>query len=820
MKPLTIFCLLFSLARILSGQSIDSDFAPQFTRPGETYDVEVQNDQKYLVAGNFTFYGSKLVNSFVRLHPDGQLDSSFQYDPRIISRPADFKIQDDGKIIISGYFLNRSREYLGNLLRLLPNGQLDPTFQVVKDSSRFYFKVEILPNKKLFVAYSQRTYFENSNYSYGLRLFDEDGLEDPFFRKIDFEPDLSGEQYRTLADIGFRSSNELIAMGSGLTIDTFNQIGLRFDSMGVVDADFNPVFEIKGGNKVNDFDVFPNGNIGVISGNLNDHFLFDSLGNFLSSIYTSTDYNLIKGTEDGNILLLGGSFSFFGLDGRNDWYLINGLPGVGPSDFAFDSTGVIIVGRFDEYQGTPTTGIIRLDMQGANLSFDDNFQTNLFSPATVQSLVQQDDGKIIAAGFFDYVNGQPIPHLVRLFPDGSIDSTFDLSNTNSLSRINEIRSLSDGRLVVGGSLLGQYTDVNIVGLDILDKDGKYLMDLPFDFQGKVGGVGLLEVDSKDYIYAAEGITIRSNDGAKQSIFRYKINSNNEIEVIDYDDLFFDDMRTVNGFHIQKDDKVLFRGTDIQYNGGAPTVVVRAEPNGERDPGFQNDILKDLFPTAMLSVDTNTTFIALASGNFYRLFPDGTTDLDFSNDFSRTRYSNYKIDLLKELPNGHIFVEGNFDMHKNISVPSGRIIMDKNGNFIQELLPELRSLFITDLLVKDSTTIYLSGGFLMPNGAASLVRVNLEQIISSTNKISKTELKLYPNPARSDQIFLELEPLDFSRTLNYSIYKVGSGVSIKNGILQADSRMKIPVSELSNGIYLLHLYNNKWNRVTKFVRIRN
>ena len=96
--------------------SVDPDFDTGFligchSCENSFHTVEVQSDGKILVA---------LGHSLVRLNPDGRLDSTFHYNSIPNTDVWKLGIQPSGKIVLS--------DWPGQVLRLTPNGSLDPTF--------------------------------------------------------------------------------------------------------------------------------------------------------------------------------------------------------------------------------------------------------------------------------------------------------------------------------------------------------------------------------------------------------------------------------------------------------------------------------------------------------------------------------------------------------------------------------------------------------------------------------------------------------------------------------------------------------------------
>lgn len=110
------------------------DFA---NAPDRAYDLAVQTDGKILLAG-FSFTNSDFGNfAMLRLLEDGGLDASFNGTGKVttsIGNNSDshsgngVSLQEDGKILVAGYYWNSSNSGDFALLRYLPDGTLDPAF--------------------------------------------------------------------------------------------------------------------------------------------------------------------------------------------------------------------------------------------------------------------------------------------------------------------------------------------------------------------------------------------------------------------------------------------------------------------------------------------------------------------------------------------------------------------------------------------------------------------------------------------------------------------------------------------------------------------
>jgi uncharacterized delta-60 repeat protein len=130
--------------RLTTNGSVDESFAVnQFLpSPGSWVTaLALQPDGKILVAGSFDQVQGARRLGVARLNADGTLDEGFQYDPgsagisQLKSGVAVVVFTPDGHAILGGSFTNANQSG-GGVLRLLENGNLDPTFVPDHDYSK------------------------------------------------------------------------------------------------------------------------------------------------------------------------------------------------------------------------------------------------------------------------------------------------------------------------------------------------------------------------------------------------------------------------------------------------------------------------------------------------------------------------------------------------------------------------------------------------------------------------------------------------------------------------------------------------------------
>ncbi len=128
---------------------------------------------------------------------------------------------------------------------------------------------------------------------------------------------------------------------------------------------------------------------------------------------------------------------------------------------------ILIGGRFTTVNGQPRSRIARLNADG---SLEDiaTFDIGSGVNGDVQALALQEDGKILIAGSFTSVNGQPRNSIARLNPDGSVEdtATFD-PGTGPEGEITCLALLADGRIMAGGNFatFNGLTRANLVRLN-------------------------------------------------------------------------------------------------------------------------------------------------------------------------------------------------------------------------------------------------------------------------------------------------------------------------------------------------------------------
>lgn len=185
---------------------------------------------------------------------------------------------------------------------------------------------------------------------------------------------------------------------------------------------------------------------------------------------------------DGSVMLSG----FFGqYQGQPVNQPIRVLPS-GSLDTSFNSGGagasglidaiqrqadgrILLAGTFSTYNGQPANKIVRIHPNG---SIDTSFRTGNGFIGNVRTLDVQADGKIVVGGTFVVYNGQIANRLIRLWPDGRVDSTFNIG-TGVNATVRGVLARADGSLVVLGDF-ATYNGTTVNRVAVLSNGGQLL----------------------------------------------------------------------------------------------------------------------------------------------------------------------------------------------------------------------------------------------------------------------------------------------------------------------------------------------------------
>jgi uncharacterized delta-60 repeat protein len=342
----------YGIRRLFLDGSRDDSFAPEM---GLTWIASSTIDRasllpngKIVIAGNFNYVGSVPRTRIALLNKDGTLDPGFD-SGTLIGKRSDgssslnaLATQADGKILVA----------MDRLVRINPDGAIDPSFQYSPSRSGTIGSTKIQPDGRILV-----------NGPDGLVRIDSNGVLDPTFHAAQNGPvaflQLDG---KIMVSGGTRGLTRLLPDG---TLDpTFSGIG------GFVG--FNYPYTAAG---------LPDGKV------------------------------LVSRADSSNFRDI---FVRLNSDGSNDATFVPNIASV--SFIAIDQTGIYVGGNIapqaDVTVRQTKLGVVRLKFDGSR---DDSFAPVEFNQgARLTNLLLQADGQLIVTGGFSQVKGVERHAIVRL----------------------------------------------------------------------------------------------------------------------------------------------------------------------------------------------------------------------------------------------------------------------------------------------------------------------------------------------------------------------------------------------------------------------
>jgi len=178
-------------------------------------------------------------------------------------------------------------------------------------------------------------------------------------------------------------------------------------------------------------------------------------------------------------------------NGTLDTTFVVGTGFAGPSfsvqDIGINSSGDYFVGgQFTSYSGVSRNNIIKLTSTG---SIDNSFNVGTGTNNLVNSVLVQNDGKVIIVGFFTSYSSTTTNRIVKLNTNGTIDNTFNIG-TGFNNDVFQAVQQTDGKIICVGAFTS-YSGISVSRICRLNTDGS--LDTSFTslgFNGNVTDVAL------------------------------------------------------------------------------------------------------------------------------------------------------------------------------------------------------------------------------------------------------------------------------------------------------------------------------------------
>ena len=648
----------FGIARLKgNNRGLDStfgDFSNYGVSGGNISQFAIQPDGKIIVVGSFIQFGSSLVNRVVRLNTDGTQDFGFLTGSGADSTIFGVDIQPDGKIILAGNFRFFNGSNRSSVVRLLPNGTVDISFNAGfggPGTGGGVRGVKVLSDGKILVCgdfrqtFNQEALVPANESHYVIRLL-ANGQKDPAF----ITP-YGGTGVANAMDI--TTSAQIVIGGDFSTIlGAGRQYVARLQSDGSLDPAFSSPFS-SGEGSVFRLMVIPGDNV-VLAG------FFSSVNGTkrgsLARIQTNGSLDAgfaVDSSADGPVLaidrdasgkfVIGGFFRRFDETQRRNIARISALglvdlpfsQNTGADDIVYSMAlqpngRIILGGDFGYFNWNKRNGVVKLLPNGQN---DPSFLPGKGANGAVRSVLFQPDKKILVAGRFNSFNNLNRRGIVRLDSTGVVDSGF-LPGLGANDTIWTMALYNNGKILLGGDFT-LFNGQPAPGIVRLNSNGT--IDNTFQpgtgFNGRVRVIKIYQ----DSIIFAGGVFSSCNGLPRNGIARlddkgrFKSGSNLGPGV--------SAGGTVLSIAFLSGGQVMVGGLFSQYNGQNRRNLIRMAQNGQFDPAFDSSPVTD-GPVRDMFTDQATGQIT-AAGDFddgnkgigrngiIRLKPSGARNLGFN-----------------------------------------------------------------------------------------------------------------------------------------------------------------------------------------------
>jgi uncharacterized delta-60 repeat protein len=119
------------IARLNADGSLDLSFNPGTGFDNRVYSLGIQSDGKIIIGGDFTDYNGTVIRRIARLNTDGSLDASFNVGGTGANGIVNsIIIKNDGKILIVGSLTAYNGTQSNHIANLNADGSLDATFNI------------------------------------------------------------------------------------------------------------------------------------------------------------------------------------------------------------------------------------------------------------------------------------------------------------------------------------------------------------------------------------------------------------------------------------------------------------------------------------------------------------------------------------------------------------------------------------------------------------------------------------------------------------------------------------------------------------------
>jgi uncharacterized delta-60 repeat protein len=396
--------------------------------------IILQSDGSYLLHGGFDQVNGVTRLAIARVGNDGTLDATFdpgaklrQYFERFIGAV----LQPDGNILLFGDFPKYPGTNSSCLIRVLPNGDVDPTLKDVQVTRAVdkpeIDKVYLQPDGRILIV-GGFTGVDGAA-RLGIARLNGDGSLDSNF-------DAGNRVNYGVPSLVLQPDGKLLLYGP-FTSGQYDKRFIRLNTDGSHDGSFFAATGVGLASEPSQVALLPNLRLLVLGGfdshgprngfgRLNSDGNLDQTYNPAGTLFSATNLGaqVLMPRSDGKLLLNG----VYQIGLGYVRYSIERLNQNGTIDSGFDPG----TGPFAGYGG-------------------------YYGLASVRAMAIQSDGKIIVGGYFNSFNGVNRGGIVRLEANGSVDPTFNPGDTSQdfAPTTNAIAIAPNGQIYASGKFMAQ-----------------------------------------------------------------------------------------------------------------------------------------------------------------------------------------------------------------------------------------------------------------------------------------------------------------------------------------------------------------------------
>jgi len=354
--------------------------------------------------------------------------------------------------------------------------------------------------------------------------------------------------------------------------------------------------------------------------------------------------------------------------------------------------------------------------------------------------------KIYCGGVFTSYNSITANRIIRLNPDGTIDTGFNYGTGFSSGSILAIAIDSNGKIYVGGTFTS-YKSVTANRIIRLNPDGS--KDTGFDnTTGFNAGVRRIAIDSNGKIYVGGDFTSYKSVTANRII---RLNPDGSKDT-GFDNTTGFNTASVIAMDIDSNGKIYVGGSFTEYKSVSANYIIRLNPDGTIDTGFNYGTGFVFGGVNAIAIDSNgkiycggqfTSYKSVAANRIIRLNPDGTIDTGFNYG---TGFSIATVTTISINPNGKIYCGGSFTSYNSIT--ANRIMrLNPDGTIDTGFNYGTGFNSVTDNIISNNdNSIYVGGEFTSYNSQNSNFIIKLSDngsILTGTTTTTTTTTTTIP-----------------------------------------------------------------------------